>query len=73
MHYFLALQYSKQRKIYLVSGKEVNEGEDKAGKEASTKIAVIEHREPIISVLEEKGVKAAYMESQKQKRIEDEE
>ena len=45
----------------------------KLEKKLQQKIAVIEHREPIISVLEEKGVKAAYMESQKRKRIEDEE
>ena len=45
----------------------------KLEKKFQQKNAVIEHREPIVSVLEEKGVKAAYMESQKRKRIEDEE
>ena len=42
-------------------------------KKLQDKIALIEKREPIVSVLQEKGVKAAYDESLKRKREEEEE
>ena len=42
-------------------------------KKLQDKIALVEKREPIVTVLQEKGVKAAYDESLKRKREEEEE